>query len=115
MCFISNKRNERFSRKVNISTLSVIIINIIFRNVRTFQGIFGEDFIMRMKSKINIKSHQQKHIEDDESEIPDDLELSSKSNDESIKFNIIPDIPLKQIWLQKDQHQTLKFRLRVLA
>ena len=50
---------------------------------------------MRMKSRIDMKSHQQKIIEDDEPEIPDDLELSSKSNDESIKFNIIPDIPLK--------------------
>jgi len=66
---------------------------------------------MRMKSRVDIKSHRQKEISDTEPEIPDDLEISS-NNSGSLKFNIIPDVPLSsklvKIILKDEATQTEK-------
>lgn len=51
-----------------------------------FHSIFGQSFIAKMKSRLDVKTFKPKEMGDPEPEIPDDLEISGDSV--SIKFNL---------------------------
>ena len=56
-----------------------------------FQNIFGDDFIYRMKSRIESKSSiNPKEMDDPDPEIPDDLEISNDSDSLRLSFHKDP-------------------------